>query len=243
VGADVAWIPYGADQLTGVVNSACGHIPALGVEGGLPGAGTLCERIEGLDIRRDWFEAGRIPRAADVPDGLRMPTKIAHAVLKADDIWRMRLPGGGGYGDPLERDPALVVSDVRLGAVSPHQAAAAYGVVLNAAAEGFDAERTRAQRDRVRSERKAAAVPASRPRRAGPTTCAHCGAGREASDWLVRTTPLSQAMARVDVFVDPYDGVILDEVICPACGALAEATHSAPKAPPQIDGAVLARVI
>ena len=43
----------------------------------------------------------------------------------------MRTPGGGGYGDPLERNAALVLEDVRLGRYSIDQAASLYGVVLS----------------------------------------------------------------------------------------------------------------
>ena len=43
-------------------------------------------------------------------------------------------PGGAGYGDPLERDPDLVLADVLDGKVSATEAAADYGVVLTPAA-------------------------------------------------------------------------------------------------------------
>jgi N-methylhydantoinase B len=39
--------------------------------------------------------------------------------------------GGGGWGDPLERDPALVAKDVAMGLISQEQAAKSYGVVLH----------------------------------------------------------------------------------------------------------------
>ena len=43
---------------------------------------------------------------------------------------RIRTTGGGGWGNPLERDPALVVRDVVWRKVSPEAALADYGVVL-----------------------------------------------------------------------------------------------------------------
>ncbi|MFM7656121.1 MAG: hypothetical protein ACKO56_12190 [Paracoccaceae bacterium] len=39
----------------------------------------------------------------------------------------MRTPGGGGYGDPAKRDPALVAEDVRLGRYTADQARALFG--------------------------------------------------------------------------------------------------------------------
>ena len=42
----------------------------------------------------------------------------------------LRLPGGGGHGDPLEREPAQVTRDVEDGLVSVERARDVYGVVL-----------------------------------------------------------------------------------------------------------------
>ena len=39
-------------------------------------------------------------------------------------------PGGGGYGNPLERDPLLVQRDVQRGYYSPAQATERFGVVF-----------------------------------------------------------------------------------------------------------------
>ena len=47
----------------------------------------------------------------------------------------MESGGGGGYGDPLERDPEAVRADVREGFVSAERAREGYGVVLGAAGE------------------------------------------------------------------------------------------------------------
>ena len=42
----------------------------------------------------------------------------------------MHLPGGGGCGNPFERDPALVLEDVRNGLVSAESAREDYGAVI-----------------------------------------------------------------------------------------------------------------
>jgi N-methylhydantoinase B len=79
--------------------------------------------------------------------------------VRAGEVIRIRTTGGGGWGDPLDRDPALVVRDVVWRKVSPEAALRAYGVVLSGAVDtddggplGFDADATTAER-------------ASRPRR------------------------------------------------------------------------------
>lgn len=61
------------------------------------------------------------------------------------DIFEIYQSGGGGYGDPHQRDPARVQADVRAGLVSAERAAAVYGVVLDETG-GVDAEATARQR-------------------------------------------------------------------------------------------------
>ena len=51
---------------------------------------------------------------------------------------RVRTTGGGGWGDPLRRDPALVVRDVVWRKVSPEAALRDYGVVLTGSVDGDD---------------------------------------------------------------------------------------------------------
>ncbi len=71
--------------------------------------------------------------------------------VRAGELIRIRTTGGGGWGDPLVRDPALVVRDVVWRKVSPAAAYDDYGVVLTGSLEddclGFDAEATAAQRE------------------------------------------------------------------------------------------------
>lgn len=50
--------------------------------------------------------------------------------LKAGDSVRVGTPGGGGYGDPRERDPELVRRDVELGYYTPEQARDLFGVAV-----------------------------------------------------------------------------------------------------------------
>jgi N-methylhydantoinase B len=50
--------------------------------------------------------------------------------LGAGELLRVRTSGGGGWGDPREREPALVLHDVRLDKISPAHAESVYGVVV-----------------------------------------------------------------------------------------------------------------
>jgi N-methylhydantoinase B len=52
--------------------------------------------------------------------------------LQAGDRVCVGTPGGGGYGNPFERDPVLVLRDVELGYYTAEEAAAKFGVVITA---------------------------------------------------------------------------------------------------------------
>ena len=95
--------------------------PVFGLLGGMPG------RNEGLSLN-------------DAP--------ISHGAqqrLRSGDRIEIRLPGGGGYGNPLERDPRRIVRDVRRGHVSIRGALEDYGVVVDEELR-LDAERTALER-------------------------------------------------------------------------------------------------
>ena len=59
--------------------------------------------------------------------------------------------GGGGWGDPLDRDPERVLADVRDGVVGERAAGEVYGVVIEAGA--VDARGTGLRRARLRRAR------------------------------------------------------------------------------------------
>ncbi|MBC9732828.1 hydantoinase B/oxoprolinase family protein [Nocardioides marmotae] len=70
--------------------------------------------------------------------------------VKAGEVIRIRTTGGGGWGNPLDRDPELVVRDVRWRKVSAEAALADYGVVLTGSVDddtlSYDAEATATER-------------------------------------------------------------------------------------------------
>jgi N-methylhydantoinase B len=68
--------------------------------------------------------------------------------LAPDTEITIRLPGGGGFFDPLTRDPAAVLEDVRNGIVSVEQARDAYGVVFTPDGTSVDQAGTVALRSR-----------------------------------------------------------------------------------------------
>ena len=76
--------------------------------------------------------------------------------------------GGGGYRDPLERDPERVLVDVINGVVTVAHASEVYGVVVAVDDDDpptLDPRATEARRAEIREQRRATASPTP----AGPT--------------------------------------------------------------------------
>jgi len=78
---------------------------------------------------------------------------------EAGERYEYRYGGGGGWGDPLDRDPAKVLEDVLDEYVSVEAARREYGVVLRGSLEEFDlavdTEATEQLRAALRQQRRA----------------------------------------------------------------------------------------
>ncbi len=94
------------------------------------------------------------------PDGedRLLPSKFTMTIRRGE-VFRHVLAGGGGWGDPLERDPAKVLKDVRGDLLSPGKAGADYGVVVDTAAWTVDAPATERLRSEIRRRRGWADTP------------------------------------------------------------------------------------
>jgi N-methylhydantoinase B len=88
-----------------------------------------------------------------------LPGKVSGFPLVPGDVVVMATSGGGGYGDPLDRDSALVMADLAEGLITPATAQSVYGVV---ARDGrVDAAATAARRrERAGARRTVALVSA-----------------------------------------------------------------------------------
>jgi N-methylhydantoinase B len=91
------------------------------------------------------------------PNGVReLPTMPMEAVpFRKGDVFRHLSAGGGGYGDPLLREPTLVCEDVLDGKVSPEAARERYGVVVDPRSGALDEAATLALRKELTARRPA----------------------------------------------------------------------------------------
>ena len=94
------------------------------------------------------------------PDGeKRVLTAKVTTTIRRNDVFRHEIAGPGGWGDPLEREPAAVLKDVRNELVSLAAARSDYGVIVDAAAWTVDEEATRKLRGELRAMRKSTPLP------------------------------------------------------------------------------------
>jgi N-methylhydantoinase B len=83
-----------------------------------------------------------------------LPSKTDHVKVRNGDRIVFRTAGGGGWGDPLERDPMAVRNDVARRLLTAETAREAYGVVLTGTPVEVDTRATQDLRDNTKRSRK-----------------------------------------------------------------------------------------
>lgn len=120
---EVALTLGGIEQAMALIMTHGVEVPnGLGLAGGMPGA-TIRQTMG----RGAASKGRRVDANFEVfgPKPGLMP-------MTNRDVFQVTWQGGGGYGDPLARDPQAVAADVAAGAVSAEAARAVYGVAVAA---------------------------------------------------------------------------------------------------------------
>ena len=143
VSAEVALTLGGVEAADALIMTHGAEVPnTSGIFGGYPGA-TVIQR---------WSE--QAAKDGILRDGIDWTTfgpKPGLIRMKRGDVFAVSWQGGGGFGDPLERDPAAVLADLRRGLISEAAATEVYGVVITR--DGVDRAATQARRDELRRAR------------------------------------------------------------------------------------------
>lgn len=237
VGIEYAMTPHDTEELfLPIVGTGMG-VPVPGMMGGYEGcSNTLCHVVRGGE---EGTPVGRVTGMGSLGDAggevRRLGPKTNAFRLGFGDVIACACQGGGGYGDPLDRDPGRVRLDVARGLVSIVGAERYYGVVLIGGE--VDRAATEARRDEVRRERLGGAAPALSTRdpdglaplgalrlgEDGGFAC-RCGHALSApgSDWKdgARTRVVDPARHGPAVVV--REELEIREHVCPACGSLLE---------------------
>lgn len=154
-----ALIPWNIPQMTCITLGAGYDVrSSLGYSGGYPAPHSPAGVIRRADVKGRHFAAGKVPRSlADLRGDIeRVLPKSVTTVMESDVLYGYVGSGGGGFGDPLEREPDLVLADVESGSVTPEAAREVYGVIIAGAPRRVDdgaTESLRADARRHRVER------------------------------------------------------------------------------------------
>ena len=148
---ELAVVPHGGQNgsFVAVISPGKGkdYLAGQGIFGGYPSCNT--DSV----VFRDG-NASELPSDLDSTRGTLVEEARASSVdVGTSDILYVRPDGGGGYGDPLDREPERVLEDLLLGLVTEGPARDIYGVVLNAGKDHVDIEATEKRRLALREQR------------------------------------------------------------------------------------------
>src|SRR6266567_3587496 len=145
---DVQRLPYKLPHASGAEQPE-----SVGISGGGPSQTNQFVIKRGTNVRQQ-FQAGQIPQdLAQLEGNLEPLSVISQTFMATSDVFQVQTQSGGGYGDPLERDPQRVFADVQNGVVTIEGARIMYGVVVSVG--GVDAASTSTLREQLKTDRRA----------------------------------------------------------------------------------------
>jgi N-methylhydantoinase B len=164
------YIAHDVDLIPTKIMHAIGTLQpgSTGIAGGYPSCTNQFVIKRNTNVRQ-MLERGQVPSELEEIDGdlEAYSQSIVKTSQSAADVYRCIAMGGGGYLDPLDRDPGLVLADVINTVVTPKYASERYGVIV-IDANRVDEAATEKRRREIREERRAtSAMPDSARRAAG----------------------------------------------------------------------------
>jgi N-methylhydantoinase B len=230
---------------------------STGLFGGYPGCNIGITRFK--PGNRDQF-----PEDYDSTQGAPEVLQWGEFELGSEDIQYLRFMGGGGYGDPIDRDPQATANDVAQRLVSARAAFEIYGVVLERApgndgqdvdsAFEVDAVATAGRRAVIRQGRLGKAVAehlavrkdvADSGRSIGEylqqasngIQCTWCGEVVAAGGerWKDRAVRKEVSLLEAGRFRESVDGMVLRQFYCPNCATILDSEVVLEQDPPLYD--------
>ena len=154
-GAETAHVLHDAPEgkIKGIAyGAASAKNSGVGTGGGYPGAPSIVALIEETRINELMAENKWGDDVKQLGGNPRL-LPYCEFELKEKGVVYMRVASGGGYGDPLERDPRLVSDDITDGLVSLEMAHDNYGVVIDQQTNEIDLVATQELRTILREQR------------------------------------------------------------------------------------------
>jgi len=154
-GCTLSYVVHDTERIpTKIMHTSGSEWPeSAGIAGGGPSQTNQFIIRRKTDIRKR-FAKGELPQELGELSGeWDIQKVIAWSHLDHDDVYQVRTQSGGGYGDPLDREPARVLEDVRSGLVSVDGAKDMYGVVIDVKDDDIDRAATAKAREAIRKRR------------------------------------------------------------------------------------------
>ncbi|HXF98516.1 MAG TPA: hydantoinase B/oxoprolinase family protein [Gaiellaceae bacterium] len=169
-GISMMYVAHGVEEIpTKILHTFGVEQPeSPGLCGGYPSTTNHFAFLRGSNVL-ERFAAGLVPQSfAELEGTFEVCGAYAVTSMRAGDVYFTMSMGGGGYGDPLRRDPARVAADVERALVSREWASRVYGVVLAEGTFDVDEEATAACRRGLLEERRRAAGAQGEPAEPDP---------------------------------------------------------------------------
>lgn len=134
VGVQYAIIPWDSkgDELSAMtVGMGSEARLCTGLAGGYPAPNAQWGMIRDSDVLEKMRRGETIKSLSDIAGSVEVLTTGSVTTMGRQDVCFFMSGGGGGYGDPIERDSELVLRDVKRGNVSIKAAREVYGVVIS----------------------------------------------------------------------------------------------------------------
>jgi len=155
VGAESALMLHDAPEgkIRGVAFGVAGlRNSGQGIFGGYPGAPSVMTLMEGTRVGA-LRNAGKCPVDLESLGGEARLLPYCEFEVKQDDVLYLRLASGGGYGDPLDREPGLVLEGFMNDTISEPTVREIYGVIMDEKTHEVDQVATEECRTRLRRAR------------------------------------------------------------------------------------------
>ncbi|NTI78465.1 hydantoinase B/oxoprolinase family protein [Rhizobium rhizogenes] len=256
------WVTHHVEQMTHEPLSSGVAVPSsLGMMGGAPSTTNHLDFVRNSDVRKRFAASDLVTDITELEgDAFKIRPRENPFEQTRDDVYAITWCGGGGFGDPMARDPAKVQEDIDVGNISIEAAEGIYGVKINSDTLQVDHDATRSHRDEVRRGRLTSDLPAVRQRsgkilfQATPAldvsedesgafyACRSCGIwlGDLGENYKLHCGHIEKPIENSNPLIrDPAihvdNSVEFREIFCPGCGTLMDSEVVVDGAPPNFD--------
>ncbi len=152
--AESCFIAHNTDHITQDTLSSGNALPtSTGMMGGFPSTTNAYHYVTQSDIQQRFADRRMIEDHSEVAGTqVELGLRQQDFIQTKDDVYAVRWSGGGGFGDPLKREPSQIAHDLIHRNITPDAAGALFGAVLDGDG-GVDRAATAENRAAIKAER------------------------------------------------------------------------------------------